>query len=274
MVATRPTVLFIHGLWLHASSWQPWQECFERAGYQALAPGWPNEPATVLEARQHPEYVAGLGLNQVAAHYAGIIAGLPAPPVVIGHSFGGLVALMLLDHGLVSAAVAIDPAPVKGVWRLPPRQVHAAWPALSRPRTRHRAVSLNRRQFRFGFGNQLSAAQSDALFERYAIPSPGRPVWQAALANVNPGAQSKVDTRKRRAPLLLMAGQYDNTVPPSTTRALRRAYSRSPSPTDYIEWPGRGHSLVADEGWQDLAEYVVSWLSSDPGEDDSCLEEV
>jgi len=264
MAATRPSVVFIHGLWLHASSWQRWQEYFERAGYHTLAPGWPNEPATVLEARQHPEFVAGLTLNQVAAHYAGIIAELSSPPVVIGHSFGGLVALKLLDHGLTAATIAIDPAPVKGVWRLPLKQLRAAWPVLSRPRTRHRAVSLNRQQFRFDFGNRLTEAESRALYERWTIPSPGRPVWQAALANLNPLAESKVDTRRQRAPLLLMAGEYDNTVPASTTRSVHREYERSTaSQTDFMEWPGRGHALIIDESWQELADYALEWLRAD-----------
>ena len=237
-----------------------------------LAPGWPNEPETVLAARQHPEYVAGQTINQVSAHYAGIIAQLSSPPAVIGHSFGGLVALKLLDRDLTSAAIAIDPAPIKGVWRLPLKQLHAAWPVLSRPRTRHRAVSLNHEQFRFGFGNRLPGAVSDELFERYAIPSPGRPLWQAAMANLNPAAQSKVDTHKRRAPLLLMAGGYDNTVPASTIRAVRRLYGRSPSPTSFMEWPERGHSMVLDDGWRDIADYALEWLRADPGTLDETVE--
>jgi pimeloyl-ACP methyl ester carboxylesterase len=264
MESTRPSVLFIHGLWLHASSWQPWQEYFERAGYYTLAPGWPNEPPTVEEARRHPEFVAGQTLNQVAAHYAGIIQGLSSPPVVIGHSFGGLVALKLLDHGLTAATVAIDPAPIKGVWQLPLRQLRAAWPVLSRPRNRHRAVSLNRSQFRFDFANRLTEEESNALYERWSIPSPGRPLWQAALANLSPMAETKVDTRQSRAPLLLMAGQYDNTVPASTTRAMHRLYERAGSQnTSFMEWPDRGHALVIDDGWRELADYVLEWLRVD-----------
>jgi pimeloyl-ACP methyl ester carboxylesterase len=274
VVATKPAIVFIHGLWLHTSSWQPWQEFFQSAGYETLAPGWPNEPNTVLSARQHPEFVAEMTLNKVAAHYAGIIAGLPVPPVIIGHSFGGLVALKLLDHDLAAAVVAIDPAPIKGVWRLPLRQLHAAWPVLSRPRNRHRAVSLNRRQFRFDFANRLPLEKSNQLYERYAIPSPGRLLWQAALANLNPAAQSKVDTKKRRAPLLLMAGEHDNTVPPSTTAAMRRLYDHSPSTTSFREWPDRGHALVVDDGWKDLADYILSWLQADAAAEDDCVSEV
>src|SRR3954454_23151926 len=179
---TRP-VVFIHGLWLHATSWQPWLELFAASGYAPIAPGWPNEPATVAEARANPDAVANLSIDEVTKHYADIIAALDEPPVIIGHSFGGLFAEKLLGQGLGSAAVAIDPAQIKGVLPLPLAQLRSGLPALGNPANLHRSVSLTKEEFRYGFGNALSDEESDALWEKWTIPSPARPLFQAAAAN-------------------------------------------------------------------------------------------
>ena len=155
----RP-VVFVHGLWLHASSWGPWQELFQEAGYAPTAPGWPGDPDTVEAARRDPGQVAGKGIDDVVAHYAGIIRGLPAPPVVIGHSFGGLIAQRLLGQDLAAAAVAIDAAPIKGVLNLPVSALKVASIALRKPANRNLAVSLTQAQFRYGFGNALPEQES------------------------------------------------------------------------------------------------------------------
>src|SRR6266704_6805357 len=177
----RPAV-FVHGLWLHASSWGPWLELFQEAGYAPTAPGWPGDLDTVEESRRDPSHVAGKGIDDVADHYARIIRGLEAPPVVIGHSFGGLIAQRLLGQDLAAAAVAIDAAPMKGVIYLPPSALRVAGIALRNPSNRNRAVSLTPQQFRYGFGNALPAQESADLYERWAIPSPGRPLFEAAAA--------------------------------------------------------------------------------------------
>lgn len=257
---TRLPVLFIHGLWLHPDSWQPWQDRFAVAGYDTLAPGWPGVAATVAETRAHPERLADVTINQAAEHYAGIIAGLPVRPVVIGHSFGGLLALKLLDHQLAAAVVAIDPVPIQGVLRLPPRQLRATWPALGRPWRRHQALSLSPGQFTYAFANRLTGVESADLYRTAVIPAPTRPFWQAAVANWMLRAETKVDVRQPGQPLLLMAGGQDHAVPASTTRALWRRYRRPMSATDLKQWPDRGHSLVIDDGWSELADYTLEWL--------------
>src|SRR5215831_18664271 len=177
----RTPVVFVHGLWLHASSWDPWVELFRENGYEPSAPGWPGDAETVEETRANPDRVAGFGLNAVVDHYAQAIASLEAKPIAIGHSFGGLIVQRLLGQGLASAAVAIDPAPIKGVLALPVSSLRVASVALRKPANRNLAVSLTREEFRYGFGNVLPAQESDDLYDRWTIPSPGKPLFEAAF---------------------------------------------------------------------------------------------
>src|SRR5215471_18120433 len=179
-------VVFVHGLWLHATSWDPWVALFREAGYEPLAPGWPGDSDTVEETRNRPERIAGKGIDEVVGHYAQIISGLDGQPVVIGHSFGGIIVQRLLGQGLASAAVAIDPAPIKGVLALPPSSLRVASIALKSPSNKHKAVSLTREQFRYGFGNALPEEESNELYDRWAIPSPGLPLFEGAFAAFSP----------------------------------------------------------------------------------------
>lgn len=257
--AERPVVL-LHGLWLHATSWTPWVELFARHGYRPVAPGWPGEPETVEAAREHPEAVADRSLAEVIAHHAAVVDALPAPPVLIGHSFGGLIAQRLLADGRGAAAVAIDPAPMRGVRRLPLSTLRASGPVLRNPANRRRAVSLTAAQFRYAFGNAVPAAESDALWERWAVPSPGRPLFDAATANLRRRSPAAVDTaNSRRGPLLLTMGGRDHTVPAAVTRSTLRRY-RGPAVADVVEFPDRGHSLTIDHGWREVAEACLGWL--------------
>jgi alpha-beta hydrolase superfamily lysophospholipase len=256
-------VVFVHGLWLHASSWTPWVERFREAGYDPIAPGWPGEPMTVAEARAHPELVADTSIDDAVEHYTKAIDLLNAAPIVVGHSFGGLVAQRLLADGRARAAVAIAPAQIKGVRVLPLAQVRSAWPALGNPARLHRAVSLTCEQFGYGFANALSPQEADALYERWAIPAPARPVFQAALANFAPRSQARVDTRNpRRGPLLLMTGTEDHTVPEATTRSTFKRYRKSSALTELRVVEGRGHSLTVDHGWPQVAGSVLDWLAA------------
>ena len=186
MAADRVPVMFIHGLWLHSTSWQPWAELFRSAGYDPVIPEWPGVPDTVAEARAHPESQAGIGIDQVIDSHARLVEAMPEPPVLIGHSFGGLVVMSLLDRGLGRAGVAIDPAQIRGVVRTPPAQLASAFPVLRNPANRKRAVSLTPGQFRSAFGNALPEEESARLHEQWTIPGPGRPLFQAALANATP----------------------------------------------------------------------------------------
>jgi alpha-beta hydrolase superfamily lysophospholipase len=256
-------VVFIHGLWLHATSWNRWIELFREAGYAPIAPGWPGEPDTVAGAREHPENVANIGINDVTGHYADIIDGLGEQPVIIGHSFGGLIAEKLLGQDIGTAAVAIDPAQIKGVLPLPLAQLRSGFPALGNPTNLHKAVSLTDGQFRYGFGNALSEEESEALYEKWAIPSPARPLFQAASANFVMHSQAKVNTaNKDRGPLLLISGLEDHTVPDVVTRSTLKQYRDSTAVTELKQFEGRGHSITIDSGWRQVADAVLDWLKA------------
>lgn len=263
MTDTRTPVVFIHGLWLHATAWQPWMDLFNQKGYAPVAPGWPGEPNTVAAARANAEAVAGVGIEQVTEHYARVISTLPQSPVIIGHSFGGLIAQKLAGLGYGRAAVAIDPAQIKGVKPLPFAQLRSGSPVLSNPANKKRAVSLTAKQFRYGFGNAIDRDASDELYNRWTIPSPGRPLFEAAFANFHKDSPAKVNTdNTKRGPLLLISGQKDHTVPDVVTRAAYKMYGDSTAVTDLKQFPDRGHSLVIDQGWQEIADYVLGWLAA------------
>jgi alpha-beta hydrolase superfamily lysophospholipase len=254
-------VVFIHGLWLHATSWAPWLDRFRSAGYEPVAPPWPGEASTVGETREHPDRMADKGIDDIANHFTEIIKSLPSPPILVGHSFGGLIAEKLLGQEKGMAGVAIDPAQIKGVLPLPLAQLRAALPVLSNPANLHRAVSLSTKEFRFGFGNALSQEESDALFERWTIPSPARPLFQAAVANFALHSEAAVNTKNStRGPLLLISGTADHTVPDVVTQSTLKQYRHSTAVTELKQFEGRGHSLTIDSGWKDVADSILGWL--------------
>jgi pimeloyl-ACP methyl ester carboxylesterase len=256
-----PTIVFIHGLWLHSTSWQPWQEYFATAGYATLAPEWPGTPGTVAEARATPESAADHGIEDVTQHYIGVIETLDEAPILIGHSFGGMIAEKILGLGPAAAAVAIDAAQIKGVLPLPLSALHSTLPVFKNPANRHRAVSLTASEFRYSFGNTLAPEESDALFEQWTIPSPGKPLFEAAAANFSLHSPAAVETgNEERGPLLLIAGGKDHTVPEVITKATQKQYRHSSAVTDLIEFPDRGHSLTIDNGWREVAETSLAWL--------------
>lgn len=260
MASARP-VLFIHGLWLHASSWGPWMDLFTAAGYQSQAPGWPGEPDTVAEARENPEAVADHGIDDVVEHFARLIAALDTRPILVGHSFGGMIAQKLLGQGLASAVIAIDAAQIKGVLPLPLSALKSTLPVFKNPANRHRAVSLTAEQFHYAFGNAISEQESSDLFDKWAVPAPGKPLFEAAAANFNPHSPAKVDTANAlRGPLLLITGGKDHTVPEAVTRATLKQYRHSDAVTDLLEFPDRAHSLTIDGGWREVAAASLTWL--------------
>jgi len=256
-----PTVVFIHGLWLHSTSWTPWQEFFEAAGYTTIAPEWPGTPGTVREARESAGTIADHGIDDVTDHYLGIIENLDEAPILIGHSFGGMIAEKILGLGNAAAAVAIDAAQIKGVLPLPLSALHSTLPVFKNPANLHRAVSLTAEQFRFSFGNAVSQQESDTLFEQWTIPAPGKPLFEAASANFSLHSPAKVNTgNEDRGPLLLIAGGKDHTVPEVITKATAKQYRHSAAVTDLTEFPDRGHSLTIDSGWREVATTALEWL--------------
>jgi pimeloyl-ACP methyl ester carboxylesterase len=262
MTETAIPVVFIHGLWLHATSWEPWIRLFREHGYDPIAPGWPGEPPTVDAARDDPDAVADQGIQQVTDHYARIIEGLARPPVLIGHSFGGMIAEKLLGEGFGAAAIGIDAAQIKGVLPLPISSLHATLPVFKNPANRHRSVMLSADEFRYGFGNAVSGEESDRLFEQWVVPSPGRPLFEAAAANFSLHSPAAVNTRNdSRGPLLLMFGGKDHTVPQVITKASAAQYRHSSAETDLLGWPDRGHSLTIDSGWHEIATASLGWLA-------------
>jgi pimeloyl-ACP methyl ester carboxylesterase len=263
MTEASVPVLFIHGLWIHSDAWQPWVELYRAAGYDATAPGWPGDSASADETRKHPGAVANKGIDDITQGYLDVISRLPVKPVVIGHSFGGLVAQKLLAGGAAAAAIAIDPGQIKGVRPLPVAQIRSGLPVLSRPGNKKRAVTLTRKQFRYSFGNALTERESGELFDRYAIPGPGKPLFEASAANFRKSSPAAVDTRKQdRGPLLIVGGGQDHTVPEVVARAAYQLYSDSGAITSYHALPDRGHSLVFDHGWREVADFTLSWLAS------------
>ena len=263
MTDNRPPVLFIHGLWLHSTSWTPWLELFAARGYECSAPGWPGEADTVADARAQPENVAGTGIDDVVEHYAAAIANLPQAPVLVGHSFGGLIAQKLLGQNMAAAAIAIDAAQIKGVLPLPLSSLRSTLPVFRNPANRHRSVSLTAEEFRYSFGNALASEESDAIWDRWAVPAPGKPLFEAAAANFSAHSPAKVDTKNdERGPLLLIMGGRDHTVPETITKATLKQYHGSTAQTDLIEFPDRGHSLTVDHGWQEVAAACLSWLQA------------
>jgi non-heme chloroperoxidase len=257
----KKTVVFIHGLWIHTSAWQPWMQFFNEHGYETLNPAWPGDAATVAESRANPQSIANRGVTEVADSYAKVIASLPEPPIVIGHSFGGLLAQIILGRGIAAAGIAIDPAPIKGVWQLPLSALKASFPVLGNPFNLKKAISLSFEQFKYGFANELSEDEAREVYDRWTIPAPARPLFQAATATFNPNSETKVNTANTtRGPLLITGGEKDHIAPPILGKASLKKYNKSVV-TEFKLFAGRGHSLVLDHGWREVAEYSMVWLN-------------
>jgi non-heme chloroperoxidase len=256
----KRTIVFIHGLWIHASSWQPWMDFFNEHGYKTLNPGWPGDSTTVTECRNNPQSIANRGVTEIADSYAKVIALLPEPPIVIGHSFGGLIAQVILGRGIAAGGIAIDPAPMKGVWQLPFSALKASFPVLGNPFNLKRALSLTFNQFSYGFANAVPEQEARELYDRWTIPAPARPLFQAAFATFA-GSETKVNTANTtRGPLLITGGEKDYIAPPILGKASLKKYNSSVI-TEFKLFEDRGHSLIVDHGWNEVAEYSLAWLS-------------
>jgi pimeloyl-ACP methyl ester carboxylesterase len=226
-----------------------------------VTPGWPDDPETVDEAKAHPEVFAHKTIAQVADHYADVIGQLKKKPAVIGHSFGGLMTQILAGRGLSAASVAIDPAPFRGVLPLPYSSLKSASPELGNPANRNRAIPLTYEQFRYGWANVLSDDEAKHLYETYSVPASGVPLFQAAAANLNPWTEAKVDTKNpARGPLLIISGEKDHTVPWAIANASYKNQKHNKGVTEIVEMPNRGHALVIDNGWHEVADKALVFV--------------
>jgi pimeloyl-ACP methyl ester carboxylesterase len=257
----RTPVVFIHGLWLLPSSWERWAKVFDGAGYAPITPGWPDDPETVEEANAHPEVFAHKSVGQVADHYEELIGRLTKKPAVVGHSFGGLLAQMVAGKGLAAASVAIDPAPFRGVLPLPLSALRSSSPVLGNPANYRRAIPLTYDQFRYAFANAVPEDEAKELYETFAVPASGTPLFQAATANLNPWTEVKVDTgNPDRGPLLIISGELDHTVPWAIANASFKRQERNPGVTEITEIKGRGHALTIDNGWREVADTALEFV--------------
>jgi non-heme chloroperoxidase len=257
----RTPVVFVHGLWLLPSSWDRWVALFEEGGYVAVAPGWPDDPETVADAKAHPEVFAHKSVGQIADHLEAVIRQLAQKPAVIGHSFGGLLTQILAGRGVARVSVALDPAPFRGVLPLPISALRSATPVLGNPANYNRAVPLTYEQFRYSFANAVSEEEAKELYETYAVPGSGVPIFQAATANLNPWTEAKVDTKNPdRGPLLIIVGDKDHTVPPAIAKASYNRQKRNEAVTEFATIPGRGHALTIDSGWREVATTALEFV--------------
>jgi non-heme chloroperoxidase len=256
----RP-VVFVHGLWLLSSSWDRWRALFEEQGYTTIAPGWPDDPETVAEAKADAEVFAKKMIGQVTDHYLAAIGQLSVDPAVVGHSFGGLIAQRIAGEGVAAVTVAIDAAPFRGVLPLPASSLKTAAPVLAHPGSVGKSITLTFEQFRFGWANALPEEEARELYETYHVPSARNPLFQAATANLNPFTEAKVDTKNHeRGPLLLISGDDDNTVPTAIMRAMFGIQEKNPAVTQLVTVPGRGHSLTIDHGWREVADIALGFI--------------
>lgn len=254
------TIILIHGLWVTPLSWEKFQRRYEAAGYQVLAPAWPGINRNVAAMRRDPSGLNGIGIEEVIAHYTRIIRGLSEPPIIMGHSYGGLITQLLLDRGLGAAGVAIDSVPPKGILVLPLSSYLALTPALLNPGTFKRTFIFTFKQWWNVFANTLSEGEARAAYEEQVIPASGRAIFQAALANVTPNALSAINFRNdRRAPLLFIGGEKDVIMPAALNRKNHQKYRASSAVTEYQEFPGRSHYLIAEKGWEEVADHALNW---------------
>ena len=254
------SIVLINGLWMTALSWENWVKRYTDKGFHVVAKSWPGMDIDINELRRNPAPVARLGITEIVDHYEKIIRGMDSAPIIIGHSFGGLITQILVDRGLGAAGVAIAPAPVKGIMFLPFSTLKVSFPALSNPANNHRALPLSPEQFHYAFTNNLSEEESLAVYNRYAVPGPDHVLFQAAFANFNPYAATAVDFQNDdRAPLLLVSGGKDHVSPASVVEANFKLYRKTKAVTEYKEFPERTHYTLGQKGWEEVADYALEW---------------
>ena len=255
------TIVLVHGFWVTPLSWEKWVERYEERGYRVLTPTYPGFEGGVEALREDPSPIEALTFPAIIEHIGGIIDELERPPIIIGHSAGGVLTQILLDHGYGAAGVAIDSVPAEGVRVTPVSQIRSLFPILKNPANRHKAVGFTPEQWHYAFANTVSREESDEVYERYHIPASGRLVWVGATANFTPGHQENYVnfSNEERAPLLFIAGSEDNIMPPAVNESNAKHYRHATAITAYKEFPGRCHYTVGQDGWEEVADYALEW---------------
>lgn len=257
----RRPVVFVHGLWLLSSSWNKWRKVFEDAGFSTIAPGWPDDPESIEDARADPDAFASKMVQEVTDHYLEAIAELHAQPAVVGHSFGGLIAQKIAGEGASVATVAVDPAPFQGVLSVPLSSLKSSAPVVGHLSSLKHGVTLSFEEFKYGWANALDDDEARALYDDFHVAAAGNPIFQVVTANLNPFSETKVDTKNpNRGPLLLIGGEVDHTVPVKPTEQAYRIQSKNPGLTEFVVLPNRGHSLTIDHGWADVAQTALDFI--------------
>jgi len=257
---SQSTIVLIHGLWVTPGSWDKFQRYFEGQGHDVIASAWPGINKDVAAMRRDPSGLHGIGIAEVMAHYTKIIRSLPEPPIIMGHSYGGLITQLLIDRGLGAAGVAIDSVPPKGILVLPLSTYLALTPAFLQPTTYKKAFLFTFKKWWKVFANTLSETEARVEFDREVIPASGRSIFQAALSNLAPHSPATINFRNNsRPPLLFIGGEKDVIMPAALNRKNFRKYSASSAITEYKEFPGRSHYIIAERGWEEVAQYALQW---------------
>jgi pimeloyl-ACP methyl ester carboxylesterase len=253
------TIVLVHGFWVTPRSWETWVDHYEQQGYRVLAPAYPGFEVEVEALNDDPTPIANARVPEIIERLENVIDQLDAPPIIIGHSAGGAFTQILLDHGRGAAGVAICSAPTEGVKVVPLSQVRSVFPVLKNPANHHKAVGLSFEQWTYAFTNTMDEARARELYERYAIPAPGRIVWDGVLANVEPGHQDVwVDYKNDdRAPLLFISASSDHIMPPKVQRSNHKHY-KSDTITEIAEFEGP-HLLPANDNWREVADHALAW---------------
>jgi len=255
------TIVLIHGFWVTPRSWEHWITRYEGQGYRVLAPTYPGFEVEVEALNADPAPIEEVTVPAIVAHLESVVGELDTAPILIGHSAGGVFTQILLDRGFGAAGVAINSAPTEGVKVVPLSQIRSTFPVLRNPANRHKAVGFTHEQWQYAFTNTFSEKESRKLYERYHIPASGRIFWGSALANIHPGHDDTYVNYRNpdRAPLLFIAGSEDNLMPPKIQRSNAKHYKAEGTITEIKEFEGRAHLLPAQEGWEEVADYVLDW---------------
>lgn len=249
-------IVFIHGMYMTPTCWEPWIRHFQARGFECHAPAWPgrDQPVEVLRQRHPDAKLATLTLSQVLEHTAGFVQGLGEKPILIGHSMGGLVTQLLLQHELVSAAVAIDSAPPQGVFSTEWSFIKGNWSHANPFVSKNKPALMSFEQFQYAFAHSLPLEVQKAAYETYVVPE-SRRVPAESLTST-----ARINFKKDGAPLLMVAGSSDHIIPASLNRKNFARYQRRASVTDFMEFPARTHFIIGQQGWEEVADYVHSWL--------------